>query len=559
MTYSSRILMTIFLLAAPVAHGEEWQASRVWTTGSDSHTWVIGAADTADSVLPLMQIWYTGKAIPRSTAPSLLATLPPISGNPLFVGADNSALHVLFADLSQCDYRPDKPLSPGPAWNLQSRKPPLAWCGDASLESVWAVVENDGLVQPTTTAIQDDDSDGDDVDEIAASAPTTLPSQPATAHTLLHLRGGVWSRANGPESADHGEQFWLAARSGIVHLFWRQGQSIFESSLKEGHWSSPRTVLTDAEIKLAWAGITKEHPVMAVGVPTDDGRMQLHLHASDVSGTWSRLGIARENDEYLSLDPVRCGVSIGQGQLNIVRIGKGGTVEFGAGDVATLAPIRFAPLSLRRPDAEFTSDWRDSLSLAMALMILTVVMWTRRQQLTGEIILPQGFIPSAVWRRLMATVLDFAPAALILTPWAIKAVPELSQIADIQSLRDRIDEPGMQEKLMPVQTATFIVYGLWCMIWELIINTTPGKYLFGCRVLSVSGEKPLAKQIVVRNVVRALMVGIGPPGWIITLMMMGMLSRNRQRVGDLMAGTVVVEEGMPEEEQPPPADDGPFG
>ncbi len=45
----------------------------------------------------------------------------------------------------------------------------------------------------------------------------------------------------------------------------------------------------------------------------------------------------------------------------------------------------------------------------------------------------------------------------------------------------------------------------------------------------------------------------------LTLMMMGMLSRNRQRVGDLMAGTIVVEDGIPEEQQPPPTDEGPFG
>ncbi len=52
-----------------------------------------------------------------------------------------------------------------------------------------------------------------------------------------------------------------------------------------------------------------------------------------------------------------------------------------------------------------------------------------------------------------------------------------------------------------------------------------------------------------RNVCRILMVGIGPSGWIITIMMMGMLSRNRQRVGDLLAFTVVVEDA------PPPVED----
>jgi uncharacterized RDD family membrane protein YckC len=59
----------------------------------------------------------------------------------------------------------------------------------------------------------------------------------------------------------------------------------------------------------------------------------------------------------------------------------------------------------------------------------------------------------------------------------------------------------------------------------------------------------------VRNVVRTVMVGLGPPGLIITLMTMIILTRNRQRVGDLLARTLVIEPAPPAKE-PPPGDRG---
>lgn len=559
MNCSRRIALFACFVALPAAQGQTWHASRVWVTGADHHTWVIGAADTADKVLPELQIWYMGEASPGLLAPSLLAALPPLTGNPLFAGADESALRVFFSDLTQYDYRPAGAHAPGPPWRGVCRKPPLAWCGDAAEESVWAVVIGEHLVPPTTQPPAEEESDED---EPAADSPAGAPaaaSMPTARYALLHQRRGVWARVGAPDEADEAEQFWLAARAGEVYLFWMEGKVLRVSTLKDAQWSAPKVVTADAAVRLAWPGVTEAHAVMVLGVDAGNDRINLHILAPGTDGEWTRLGVARENEDYLSLDPLRSSVAICRGRLSVARIGAGGAVEYGEGDTATREPIRFVPLSLRRPDPEMSSDWGDSLSLAMALMILTVVMWTRRQQLTGEIVLPEGLVPSAVWRRIMATFIDIAPAVLIVVPFVARSIPELSHIGDLRDLQTRIDEPVIKQRLVPLQFATVVIYGLWCMIWEMVISTTPGKYFFGCRVLSVTGDRPRPRQIVVRNIVRTIMVGIGSPGLIITLMMMGMLSRNRQRVGDLMAGTIVVEDGMPEEQQPPPTDEGPFG
>jgi uncharacterized RDD family membrane protein YckC len=192
--------------------------------------------------------------------------------------------------------------------------------------------------------------------------------------------------------------------------------------------------------------------------------------------------------------------------------------------------------------------------------MMTLVLWKRRDQVAAPIALPIGLVPAAVWRRVLATILDFVPAMLMVMPWWLKAMPE-SAYGDLQNLTRQMEDPETMAKLAPIQYSTILVYGLWCMVWEMLIGTSPGKYLFGCRVLSVAGDRPAPRQVFVRNVVRVIMVSMGAPGLIVTLMMIVMVTRNRQRVGDLLAGTIVVEPGVPEEpiEPPPeerPGDDG---
>jgi uncharacterized RDD family membrane protein YckC len=188
--------------------------------------------------------------------------------------------------------------------------------------------------------------------------------------------------------------------------------------------------------------------------------------------------------------------------------------------------------------------------------MMTLVLWLRRRQVAAPVMLPEGFIPASIWRRALATILDFVPAILMLLPWWIKVVPETAAYGDFQTLSHQMEDPEVMAKVAPVQYAMVAVYGLWCMIWEFLIATTPGKYLFGCRVLSVFGGRPGPRQVFIRNLIRIIMVAMGSPGLIVTLMMMVMVTRNKQRVGDLLAGTIVVEQGVPQEGPGEDATDG---
>jgi uncharacterized RDD family membrane protein YckC len=50
---------------------------------------------------------------------------------------------------------------------------------------------------------------------------------------------------------------------------------------------------------------------------------------------------------------------------------------------------------------------------------------------------------------------------------------------------------------------------------------------------------------------------MGQPGWIVTLMMLVLVSRNRQRLGDILGGTTVVMRGLAHPQPQDTSDDHP--
>lgn len=540
------LAIVLLLFATGLVRGEAWSASRVLVSGSDEFIWVVGASDATGKALPLVQIWK-GRTGPGAAAPSLSQSLPPISGNPLCVAADGpGALRVLYSDLTQCDYFSEKPLAPGPKWLSQSQRAPAAWCGDAIEPVVYALVTTASIPpEPSVTSRDSSEDDADDLLEpVAAAAPL-----PSTAYCLLKLHNGAWSRVDGPSSLTKANRAWLCARSGRVGLFSELDEAISFVEFNGTAWGERFDVPTAGKIQGAWAGYGSAGAVLVVAVGRSEDRCEIKLLSANEAGEWQVGATLRENLEFLEIDASRYDVGFARDRIIMARASAGGGVEFASTEIDGSEPVRFEPLSMVRPEVSPRGTIQETIALVVGLSVLTFVMWTRRQQLALPATVPQGLQIAAVWRRIMATMIDIAPAAFMVVPWMMKAVPELSSGMSWEEVQKLFDQPSIQAKLMPIQYSAVLIYGVWCWMWELFTRATPGKMLFGCRVLGIDGNAATARQVMLRNVCRILMVGIGPSGWIITIMMMGMLSRNRQRVGDLLAFTVVVEDA------PPPVED----
>jgi len=586
-----------WLTAASVASAEEWQPDRLWTAVSGKTIWVIGASKPEPGPYPVIRMWV-GAIEPRLETPHPSRNLPPIAGDIIHLGADRDGLHVLFSDLSVRDYSADRGGMAGPRWRDVSDDPPLAWGGDSSRTVLWALARTNRLTSastaPSTQAGERDD----------ASAPMPPSVGPLT---VMELRGGFWRALGSPKDADGAEHYWVTGHQGRVWLFWQTDGQVWSaaglavgqstgtkpateaptrnedhearpepggtdkppspqaataSTQPEGkhgppslvEWSAAQIVCETDGLRTGWAGGGSEGPVFVAGREAKANRVRLHLYVRQ-GDDWVADGAARDGTELLEVDPRTSGVCVAAGRLLVARPSREKGLELGVGEVAPSPSVRFSPLAAGTAQPPEAWSWRDGVFLAVLLVLMTAVMWSRREQMIKPLALPAGLVLAPVLRRMLATIVDALPAMVVVMPFVISTIPATAWPLDASPFGKIEMDPETEDRLLNYYYGFVLLYGLWCLLWELLLGTTPGKLMFGCRVLTTQISRPTPRQIIWRNALRVVEVGVGASGWIVTLMMLVMLTRNRQRIGDLLAGTIVVTLGPVQPNQPSGQDD----
>lgn len=158
--------------------------------------------------------------------------------------------------------------------------------------------------------------------------------------------------------------------------------------------------------------------------------------------------------------------------------------------------------------------------------IILIAFW-RRDPNWNQLELPETMSLGDFGSRAAAGVIDFAIAfvggmlicrvnyADIMAHW-----PGYTHSSDLKSMI-----PGA------VVIAVFVLH---TMIGEFRSGRTMGKKMMGLSVSNLKGETPSAKQLLLRNVLKALELMAFP------LLIVPVMSPNRQRLGDLVARTVVI-------------------
>jgi uncharacterized RDD family membrane protein YckC len=90
-----------------------------------------------------------------------------------------------------------------------------------------------------------------------------------------------------------------------------------------------------------------------------------------------------------------------------------------------------------------------------------------------------------------------------------------------------------------VITALCSAYLAYFFVFEAFWSRTPGKYLFGLRVCQVDGSRCTLRSAMLRTLLRVIevnpiLLGALPAGIVL------MVTKRKQRLGDLFAGTVVI-------------------
>lgn len=193
---------------------------------------------------------------------------------------------------------------------------------------------------------------------------------------------------------------------------------------------------------------------------------------------------------------------------------------------------------------------REFLLWGLLLLILIPLFVLRPGGVPKPFSLPPPLEPAPLARRLAAGLVDLLPFHLAGGAYLHYTLP-MSPEAAMRLLIDLLRGRGA----VPVQVAygwagmlvLFLVYGV---VMEMAFRATVGKLLFRLRVVGDEGADPRRLEVLLRNLFKAVEVFYFFP-----LLLAVLVTRYRQRLGDMAARTAVIDARIVVAAAPPPAQD----
>ena len=382
-----------------------------------------------------------------------------------------------------------------------------------------------------------------------ADAPANAGERPLG---LLTLRSDRWEElcALPPEvSAGKGSRLGprlCAAHDQLLLLApSRTGQHIVQYLLGPENTWEPRGSINVSSMAAMWVFTANEMPLLITATPTAAGGERL-----------TAMRLAKNAAEASALDwrPVDVQVSALPDGVHITRYEAAAAfsqhVVLLCTDDTGASLLQFgrtgeapAESTVQISEVVTTSETRKGVDVAIQITtfavlvaILAMLFVFRRGSMVTSAVLPPGYALALNLQRLVAWAIDFLPFTLI----AAKSIG-VSWSSGFATLAGWGISPDPDAGLPDVRILSWwamsaVCYTVYMLIMELLTRRSIGKVIAGVRLLSEVGHRPSAGQIFVRNAIR--LVELMPQFWIFALFVV--LSRNRQRVGDILARTVVV-------------------
>lgn len=193
--------------------------------------------------------------------------------------------------------------------------------------------------------------------------------------------------------------------------------------------------------------------------------------------------------------------------------------------------------------------WVQASTLLVLFVVLISLFVFRRGAMVTPAALPADMTLALAIQRLLAWAVDLAPFALAFAllggvDWRRAGQELFNWALGGDATAGRFPTP----RTLGWWSVSCAGYTVYALVLELLTRRTIGKLLTGTRVVSESGAPPGVAAIITRNAFRFL--EMMPPLWVLGFLVV--LSRNRQRLGDIFARTVVVRPVRPPKPPTPP-------
>lgn len=215
-----------------------------------------------------------------------------------------------------------------------------------------------------------------------------------------------------------------------------------------------------------------------------------------------------------------------------------GYVRFGRVDGAPAEPtIAVAAVLQARQREGLVINWVQPATLLVLFGMLLALFLFRRGAMVQTLALPPEYALAFAFQRLATCVIDLIP--FIVVTAALRGVDWRAGLKELFNWA--IGSDAMTGRLPPLSTLNWwgissAACAAYCLVMELLTRRTLGKLLTGTHLVSETQVRAALWQIIVRNVFR--FIELQPPFWVLGFVVV--LSRNRQRIGDIFARTIVV-------------------
>ena len=360
--------------------------------------------------------------------------------------------------------------------------------------------------------------------KLTVEALATRQQTPQDSRVLMQLTDDKWIEHPLPEAVLDLEQLQLISLGrpqmlGFIGVL--KDQLVIVSQQDQGQWASQTVPLeVKSQQQIQWLNLNG-HRVVAV--------------SEQVHSQWLIQLKLLIDDQVLELGEFDLPQEL-MHQWTLLGVGdKVGLMTLSAQNQLTLRTLDLQGKELEEPIEIKVDDPTDMMNqpgrmlVSVALMAAVFIMFSiwRRDPANAKVTLPKGYRIAPISRRFLALMIDLAPCA-ILSAWLTGV-----------TLQQMIDQwPGVAitwEQLIP-GLLTIGLFVIHTTVTEVFTAKTLGKKIMGLCVCTMDGKSPNLWQMILRNLLKILDL----IAWYI-LPVLVIISAYRQRLGDVVARTLVVE------------------
>ncbi len=540
--------IALLVYALPVFAEDPPPQSDLVTAGNGSILWFADGTFDAEQRSFVQRLAYLERA---ATQPRTLRIAPQI-GRIRTAAAVGDGLSVFYNTGLHVRYTPH-----GDRREIQlpGRAVPLAMSGylEQKRPVLLAVIKSE--VAAELDAATTDSAPAAEAEESRSldAPPATRPAIAPGGLHLIRYDSISWTPVTSvPEEAVGATWLGLASDGERTTLAWRNNpldDMVEIAWLQNEQWTrGPALDLGGPPADRPTLGLINRHLVLAAMLeseaPGRDWRCAtwfFHPPNDTSAARWDPGGAFKNADgKPLTLPPGSAMTGIVESLAVVRRAGE--EVEYGLWSPSGGEPLStFAtvPLIYTPSGPGATQNLIGVVTLVALLLILTLLFRHRPESLSEPIPLPPGIVLAGIARRLVAAVIDMAPAAaLVMLIWHQGFTTWYAQ-ANVPGDEGDPYLPPLPLGLVIARVIFVLLYTAWCTAFELAWQTTPGKRLLGCSVISEKDEPLTRRQILIRNLTR--IVELEPYLNIWPFALVTVITRNRQRAGDILARTLVVE------------------